>query len=142
MDLKNLRLFGLNISLSRIQTIVGLAAGLLSITGGLVAFFRPPSDSGRLVAIVQDAKTEKAVPDATIEILTLTDALVTTLTPNSYGEASCTLGEGHYRVLVNHPRYAAEVRDVRLMSGQNTEIRVQLRSGSSIGNAVRRVFRH
>jgi Carboxypeptidase regulatory-like domain len=142
MDLKNWRVLGLNISLSRIQAIVGLAAGLLSITGGLVAFLKPPSDSGKLVAIVQDAKTEKAVPDATIEILTLTDALVTTLTPNSSGEARYTLGEGHYRIRVNHPRYTSEVRDVRLMAGQNTEIRVQLRSGNSIGNAVRRVFRH
>jgi hypothetical protein len=141
MDLKNWRPFGLNISLSRIQTAVGLAAGLLSITGGLVAFFKPPSDSGRLVAIVQDAKTEKAVPDATIEILTMTDALVTTVTPNSSGEAHCTLGEGHYRVRVNHPRYASELRDVRLMSGQDTELHVQLRTGHSIGSAVKRVFR-
>jgi hypothetical protein len=142
MDFKSWKIAGLNISLSRVQTIVGLMAGILSITGGVVAFFKPASDHGRLVAIVQDAKTKKAITDATVEILTPADVLVTTLRPNSSGEASCTLEEGHYRVRVNHPRYASEVRDVRLISQQNTEVHVQLRGGRSLGGAVRRVFGH
>jgi hypothetical protein len=142
INLKALRFSGFNISLSRVQTMVGLTAGILSITGGLVAFFRPPSDKGKLVAIVQDAKTEKAVSDATIEVLTPADVLVTTLTPNSSGEVRSTLDEGHYRLRVSHPRYAQEVREVRLISGQNTEIHVQLRSGRSLGNTVKRVFHH
>ncbi len=142
MDFKNLKISGLHISLSRIQTIVGLMAGILSIGGGVVAFLKPASDHGRLVAIVQDAKTDKAVPDATVEILTPADILVTTLRPNSYGEASCTLEEGHYRVRVNHPKYASEIRDVRLLSKQDTEVHVQLRAGRSLGSAVRKVFRH
>jgi hypothetical protein len=140
MNWKNLRLSGLKISLSKVHTLVGLAAGILSITLSLVAFLKPAPDKGKLVAIVQDAKTEKAVPDAKIEVLTLADVLVTTLTPNSAGEAQYTLSEGHYRVRVNHPQYASETRDVRLISGQNTEIHLQLRSGHSLGDAVRRVF--
>jgi hypothetical protein len=132
----------LNLSLSRVQTLVGLAAGIISITGALVAFFKPAPDQGRLVAIVQDAKTEKAISDATVEVLTPLDALITTLKPNYFGVAHCTLGEGRYRLRVSHPRYLSEVRDIQLISSQNTEVRVQLKSGSAFGNAVRRVIHH
>jgi len=142
MNFRSLKFSGFKISLSRVQTIVGLTAGALSIAGAMVAFFKPAPDKGRLVTIVQDSKTEMALPDATIEVLTLADVLVTTLRPNSSGEAYYTLNEGHYRVRVNHPQYVSETRDVRLMSGQNTEVRVQLRSSHSITNAVRRVFHH
>jgi len=83
----NFRIPRLNISFSRVQTFVGLAAGILSITGALVAFIKPAPDKSELVAIVQDAKTEKAVSDATIEILTPRDAVITTLKPNSSGKA-------------------------------------------------------
>jgi hypothetical protein len=140
MNLKSLRLPALKISLSKVQTVVGLAAGILSITLSLVAFLKPAPDKGKLVAIVQDAKTEKALPDAKIEVLTQADVLVTTLTPNWAGEAQYTLSEGHYRVRVNHPQYVSETRDVRLISGQNTEVHVQLRSGRSLSDAVRHVF--
>ena len=142
INFRILRFPRLRVSLSRIQTLVGLAAGMLSITGAFVAFFKPAPDKGKLVAIVQDAKTEKAVSDATIEILTPMDVLVTTLKPNSSGEAHCWLGEGQYRVRASHPRYLPEVRDVHLISNQNTEVHVQLRTGSSFGNAIRRVIRH
>jgi len=131
----------LNLSVSRVQTFVGLAAGILSITGALVAFIKPGPDKGELVAIVQDAKTEKAMSDATIEILTPRDAVITTLKPNSSGKARYTLGEGHYRLRVSHPRYGQEVREVQLIASQTTEVRVQLRAGS-IGGAMRRLFRH
>jgi hypothetical protein len=142
VNFKSLKFPALNMSLSRLQTIVGLTAGLLSITGFLVAFLKPAPDKGKLVTIVQDAKTEKALPDATIEVMTLADVLVTTLTPDSSGEARYTLSEGHYRVRVNHPQYVSESRDIRLISGQDTEVRVRLRSGHSLSNAVRRVFHH
>src|SRR5207249_8909 len=92
---------GLPISLSRLQTFVSLGAGLVSIIGALVAmpnFFKSGPAKGELVAIVQEAKTDKALSDATIEVLTSQGALVTTLTPNSLGKASCTLEEGRYRV--------------------------------------------
>ena len=130
----------LNISFSRVQTFIGIAAGILSITGALVAFLKPAPDKSELVAIVQDAKTEKAVSGATIEILTLQNAVVTTLTPDWYGKARCTLDEGHYRLRVSHPRYGAEVREVQLVSRQSTEVHVQLRAGTSVGGAMRRLF--
>src|SRR5262249_54551935 len=81
------------VSLSKLQSFVSLAAGIVSITGALVAipkFFKPAPGKGELVAIVQDAKTAKALPDATIEVLTPHGVLVETLTPNSLGKASCT----------------------------------------------------
>ena len=114
----------------------------MSITGALAAFFKPAPDKGELVAIVQDAKTEKAVSDATVEILTPRDALITTLKPDSSGKASCTLGDGRYRLRVSHPRYGPEVREVQVISTQSTEVRVRLRAGGSFGGAVRRLFHH
>jgi len=130
--------------MSRVQTFVGLAAGILSITGALAAYFKPAPGKPELVVIVQDAKTQQTVPDATIEILTPRDGLITTLKPNWAGKSSCALDEGHYRVRVRHPRYAPEMREVQLISGQNTEVRVQLRvaTSSSVGNTVRRFFHH
>ena len=130
---------GLKISFSRLQTLIGLAAGILSIAGALAAFFKPAPGKGELVAIVQDAKTGKTVPDATIEILTLRDAIVTTIKPNWSGKAQYPLDECHYRVRVSHPRYSPEIRDVQLISSQSTEIRIQLRS-PAIGDSLRRLF--
>ncbi len=131
-----------NISLSKLQTFVSLAAGILSITGALVAItgiFKPAPGKGELVAIVQEAKTEKAVSDATIEILTPQGAIVTTLTPDSFGKARCALDEGHFRVRVSHPRFGDELREVQVVSRQSTEVRVQLRA-ASLGHTVRRLF--
>src|SRR5262249_2177236 len=129
----------LNISFSRVQTFIGLAAGVLSIAGALTAFFKAAPGKGELVAIVQDAKTGKTVFDATVEILTLQDAIVTTLKPNWSGKARYPLEEGHYRVRVSHPRYSPEIRDVQLISSQSTEILVQLRS-PAIGDSIRKLF--
>ena len=130
-------------SVSRLQTFVSLAAGIVSITGALIAipnFFKPAAGKGELVAIVQDAKTEKAVSGATVEILTPQGALVTTLTPNSSGKASCTLDEGRFRVRVTRPGFGNEVREVQVASRQSTEVRVQLRASTSLPRAVRRLL--
>ncbi len=137
---RNIRLWlaktraALNMSLSRLQTIVGLTAGLLSITGALLSatqFFRPGPGMGEVVAVVQEAKSEKGVSDATIEILTPQNALVTTLTPDSLGRARQSVKEGSYRVRVSHPRFTAEVRQIQVFSRQTVEVRVRLRAGSS-----------
>ena len=90
------RLFaGILPKLSWFRTIVGIAAGLLSISGALYPFVRPvkplPVSTGEMVTIVQDARSAKPVPDATIEVLTLKDALVTTLTPLNQGRARLAL---------------------------------------------------
>jgi hypothetical protein len=80
----------LHVSLSRFQTIIGLLAGLVSVFGAVYSvpqFFKPAPGMGEVVALVQEAKSEKAVAGATIEILTAQNALVTTLTPDSLGPA-------------------------------------------------------
>ena len=123
-------------SLSKLQAVVGVVTGLLSIGGALLAvpqFFRPTPDAtvGQVVAIVEEAKTQKAITDARIEILTPQNALVTTLTPNYFGKARQSLEEGPYRLRVSHPRYAAEVRQIHVVKNRATEIHLQLRVGSS-----------
>jgi hypothetical protein len=124
----------LHVSLSRFQTIVGLLAGLVSVFGAVYSvpqFFKPAPGMGEVVALVQEAKSEKAVAGATIEILTAQNALVTTLTPDSLGQVRYALKEGPYRVRVSHPRFGAEVRQIHVFSGQTVEVRVRLRAGSS-----------
>ena len=86
---------------------------------------------GQIVAIVAEAKTEKAITDAKIEILTPQNALITTVTPNYFGKARHSLEEGPYRIRVSHPRYAAEVRQVHVVKGQTAEVHLRLRGGSS-----------
>ncbi len=125
----------LNVHLSRFQTVVGLAAGIISISGALLAlpnYFKPAVGKGDLVAVVVDAKTEKAVSNATVEILTLNNAVVTTLSSGFFGKANSTLDEGQYRIRIKHPKFGAEVRHVQIMSGQTARIRVQLHPGPQL----------
>jgi hypothetical protein len=133
--------FKQKLSLSRVQAIVGLAAGLLSISFSLAALLKPESNKAELVAVVQDGKTEKAVSDAMVEVLTLDDAVITSLKPDWSGKARFALDEGRYRVRVNHPGYRSEVRDIQLVSKEKTEIRLQLRSSAPL-DGVRRLFHH
>ena len=115
------------LSLTRVQAVVGLIAALLSIGGALYGFLRPgrPPDVGEVVAIVQEARSGKPVTDATIELLTSKDALVTALATTGT-EARRSVKEGAYRLRVVHPRYATEVRQIHVQAGQTAEIRVRL----------------
>jgi len=117
------------LSLTKMQAIFGLVAALLSIGGALYGYLRPgkpaPPASGELVAIVQDAKSGKPVTEATLELLTPQDALVTTLSLSD-GEARRRLREGLYRLRVTHPRYVTEERPIQVMAGETAEIRVRL----------------
>jgi hypothetical protein len=121
-----LRLRG-GLSLPRVQAIFGLIAALLSIGGALYGYLRPVRavHAGDLVAVVQDARSGKAVADATVEVLTPRDALVTTLGATD-GEARSQMKEGPYRLRVTHPRFAPEVRQIQVIAGQTTEVRVRL----------------
>ena len=100
-----------HLSLSRVQAIFGLVAALLSIGGALYGYLRPgrAAHTGDLRAVVQDAHSGKAVPNATVEILTPKDALVTTLGVTT-GEARSQMKEGPYRLRVTHPRTPARGR--------------------------------
>jgi hypothetical protein len=140
------------LTLSRFHAIVGIIAGLVSISVGLYSYlhFSKPAATvvGEIVAIVQDAKTGGPVPDATVEILTLKDAVVTTLAPGSGGVARGKVKEGTYRLRVAHPRYAAETRQVQIVAGQTAEVRLKLvqptpragRVDEAVG-AVKKIFR-
>ena len=123
-------------SFSLVQSIVGVTAGLISIVGAAfsaVQLFKPGPQYGDVVAIVREAKTEKPVTDATIEIFTRDDALVTTLSSVDRGQVRQPLKEGTYRLRISHPRFAAETRSVQIQTGQTAQVRVQLtqRTGGS-----------
>jgi Carboxypeptidase regulatory-like domain len=110
-----------------VQAICGLVAALLSISGALYGYLRPgrAPHAGDVVAIVQEARSGKPVTDATVEILTPRDALVTTLLATG-GEARSQMKEGPYRLRVTHPRFAPEVRQIQVIAGQTTQVQVRL----------------
>ena len=139
------------LSLSRIQAVVATATGIVTVTGAAVSLadFARGGSTGELVAVVQTAGSHRRVTDATVEILTPQDALVATLTPDASGRATHDLKEGEYVVRVSHPRYSAETRRIQVMPQHTTEVRTNLRAGSSapvkrtLGkglSAVRKVF--
>jgi hypothetical protein len=115
--------------LSRVQAVVGIAAGVLSISGALVPTARmlnPGSMRGEVVAVVQDARSGTPVPDATIEVLTPENAVVTTLKPDTNGRVRFVVKEGRYRVAVTHARFPVEKRHIQVMAGQASEVRFRL----------------
>jgi hypothetical protein len=138
-------------SFTTVQSIVGLTAGVISILGAAysaVQIFTPTPQYGEVVAIVREARTDKPVTDATVEIFTPQDALVTTLSSAATGQIRQPLKEGPYRLRVSHPRFGAETRQVQVLARQTAEVRFQLgqRAGGSSPvsqgvNAVHRFFK-
>jgi hypothetical protein len=94
--------------------------------------------AGEVVAIVQEARTGRPVPDATVEVLTLRDAVVTTLAPGAGGQARGKLKEGTYRLRVAHPRFLVEARQVQVVAGQTSEVHVPRRRSRSPAPSTRR----
>ena len=115
--------------LTKIQAMVGVAAGLITITGSIVSLAglheRPPV-LGEMIAVIQDMRERAPLPEATVEILTPQDALVTTLTAPSDGRVARRLKEGKYRVRVSHPQFMPQVRQIEVSSGERSELRVSL----------------
>jgi hypothetical protein len=108
---------------------LGIAAGVLSITGAVVPTARmlnPGSMRGEVVAVVQDDRSGTPVSDATIEVLTPENAVVTTLKPDTNGRVRFVVKEGRYRVAVSHPRFPLEKRHIQVMAGQASEVRFRL----------------
>jgi hypothetical protein len=142
-----------SLSLHRVQAIVAVITGLVTIAVGLNSLAQHTASapgSGEVVAVVQDAASTHSVPDATIEILTPKNVLVATLTPDSAGRARQSLHEGRYVVRVKHPSYASDVRDIQVFPKQVIEIKASLRAGSdqqldhvkgTVGDGVRAVRR-
>jgi carboxypeptidase family protein len=119
-----------HLTLSRFHAIVGIIAGFISISVGLYSYLHfstsPAPLVGEVVAIVQDARTGKPVPATAVEVLTLKDAVVTTLTAGTDGQARGRFKEGVYRLRVTHPGFVAEVRQVQVVGGQASEVRLKL----------------
>lgn len=115
--------------LTRLQAIVGLIAGTLSIGLAMYSLLfpgtPPPPQAGSVIALVQDARSSTPVPDATVEVLTPQDALVTTLT-GAAGRTQGSLREGTYRLRVSHPRYATETRPIQIIAGHTAQVHVRL----------------
>jgi hypothetical protein len=115
--------------LTKIQALVGVFAGLITITGSVVSLAglhdRPPA-LGEMIAVIQDMREHAPLADATVEILTPQDALVTTLTAPSDGRVARRLKEGKYRVRVSHPQFMPQVRQIEVSSGERSEMRVAL----------------
>jgi hypothetical protein len=118
-----------HLSLTRLQGVCGTLAAILSI-GGAFGYFVPfPSktDRGEVLAIVQEARSGRPVADATVELLTLHDALVTTVPPAAgAGSAKAPMKEGTYRLRVMHPKYTTESRQIYVVAGQTAQIHVRL----------------
>jgi hypothetical protein len=142
----------LGLTLSRLQAIIGTMAAIASVIGAVFSLvqYARSANTGELVAIVQAAGSRRSVSDATVEVLTTQNAIVATLTPDAAGQATKELREGVYVVRVSHPRYAADVRRIQVLTGQTVEIRASLRPGSSSPiqralndgvNAVKRALR-
>jgi hypothetical protein len=121
----------LSAPLSRVQAIVGVLAGCLTIVGTLVSYTgltKPPAApvQGEIVAFVQLSNTHKPLPGATVEILTSQDAIVTTLSPEMDGRVTRKLKEGRYRLRVTHPNLVSETRHVEVHAGQQSQVRIGL----------------
>jgi hypothetical protein len=141
-----------HLSLYRIQALVAVLTGLVTIAVGVHSLTHSPGPDtgiGEVIAVVKDAASAQSVTDATIEILTPNDALVATMTPDSEGRARHSLREGRYVVRVNHPNYASDVRQIQVFPKQTIEVKATLRAGSgppleharrAVG-AMRRAFR-
>src|SRR4051794_33299081 len=121
------------LSLSRIQSVVAILAGVASVTVAAftVAPFARSANTGELVAVVRAAGSPRIINGATVEVLTAQNALVASLTPDADGRVAQELREGVYTVRVSHPRYAADVRRIEVQPRQTVQIKATLRAGSS-----------
>jgi Carboxypeptidase regulatory-like domain len=115
--------------LPKVQMIVGLMAGIVSILGALYSVrspSRPTPLLGELVAVVRDNRSNKPVTDAMVEVLTPTDAVVTRLTTRPEGRARIPLREGDYRLLVSHPHLGRDIRQIHVRAGQTAVFQIVL----------------
>jgi Carboxypeptidase regulatory-like domain len=116
-----------SISFTRLQGICGTIAALMSIGGALGYIIPQEPPRGEVLAIVQEARSGKPITDATVEVLTLKDALVTMVPPAAgAGTAKAPMKEGTYRLRVSHPQYTTESRQIYVLAGQTAQIKMRL----------------
>lgn len=114
--------------LSKIQAVVGITAGLISVFGMVVPLaghIKIPM-TGEFVGVVQQARSGQPVLDAAVEISTSQNVIITTLVSKDDGRVHLSLKEGQYRVRVLHPDFASEVRRVQVIGGHSSEVHVAL----------------
>ena len=130
------------LSFGGLQSAVSVLAGLATLAGGVYSAVQyakaaPPPQTGELLAVVHTARTDRAVPGATVEVLTPEDALVATLGVTDDGLARRSLAEGAYRVRVVAPHFAPNTREVRVDPGATAEVRFQLAAHEASGGRRR-----
>jgi hypothetical protein len=116
-------------SISSLQSIVGILAGISSIAGAVYSamqYAKPVPKTGQVVAVVRAAGSDEPLPGATVEVLTPANALVATLTPDADGQSRQALREGPYRLRVTAPRCDAQMRAVEIQPGATAELRFAL----------------
>jgi len=116
-------------SFASLQSGVSFLVGLVSLSGALysaVRLVKPAPAAGAVLAVVRAANTERALPGSAIEVLTLQDALVATLTASDDGSARRALPEGAYRVRVTAPHFRMQTREVQVQGGGTAEVRFAL----------------
>ena len=127
--------------LSAVQTVVGILAGVLTIGGGFLSFsgYAAPAavaQQGEINAVVQDVRSSKPIPYATVEIFTAQDAIVTAAKLEPDGRLARRLKDGRYRLRVTHPAFATEVRHVEIHAGQRSDINIALGPRASAARVV------
>ena len=117
------------VSLSKVQGVVGLVTGLMSIGGATLSalgFFTAGDEGGQIVAVVRDAGSDAPVRGAVVEVLTRENGLVTAMPESEDGVARRTVAPGAYRVRVLHPDYTEVSRDVHVQPDGVAEMHVKL----------------
>ena len=115
-------------SFSSFQAFIAFAAGLTSVGGAVysgIDYLRP-TPLGEVVAVVQDARTAKPVRGGSLEVLTLDDSVIATLSPSDDGQMRHELRSGSYRLRVRHPRFATETRQIEVPDGGTVEVHFAL----------------
>jgi hypothetical protein len=113
---------------SRAQAIVGLLTGVLSIAGALysgVSYLIAPKQ-GEMAALVRESRTDRPLTDATVEVLTPEDTLVTTLAPAADGWIRHSLYAGTYHVRVTRPGFGSDTKPIQVLPGRSVEVRFDL----------------
>jgi hypothetical protein len=114
--------------LSGLQAVVGIIGGLLSVGGMLAPMVGHATfqTHGDFVGVIEEARSRQPILDATVEITTAQNDVVTTLVSMDHGRIRQPLKEGEYRVRVNHPRFGPEVRQIKVIAGQTSEVHLVL----------------
>jgi hypothetical protein len=120
---------GFHRHLTQLQSITAILTGLITIGGAtysVVRYFNPAPATGRVVAVVQEVESGKAVPDATVKILGPHDALVANLKPDAAGKVRYSLKEGTYELRVIHAKYATAKQAIQVTAGRDVDLTVEL----------------